>query len=46
MAENPRPLKITKKEEADMEKIPVYPAQFYKVKERDIVIDRTPASEA
>jgi hypothetical protein len=41
-----RPLKVTKKEEANMEEKPIYPAQFYKVKEEKIVIDRTPALEA
>jgi hypothetical protein len=40
-----RPLKVTKKEKADMEEKPIYPAQFYKVKEGKIVIDRTPALE-
>ena len=44
-AGNPRPLKITKKEEADMEERPIYPAQFYKVKEGEIVIDRISALE-
>ena len=45
MANNPRPLNITKKKEADMEDKPIYPAQFYKVKKRIIVINRTPALE-
>ena len=38
--------KATKKEQEAMEEKPVYPSQFYKVKEGDITIDRTPASEA
>ena len=46
VAEYPKPLKMTQKEEVDMEEKPIYPAQFHKVKEGKIVIDRFPALEA
>ena len=44
--EKPRSRKATKKEQEAMEEKPVYPPQFYKVKEGEIAIDHTPASEA
>ena len=44
--EKPRPRKATKKEQEAMEEKPVYPNQFYKVKEGDITVDITPAAEA
>jgi hypothetical protein len=44
--EKPRSRKATKKEQEAMEEKPIYPSQFYKAKEGDIVVDRTPASEA
>ena len=45
-SEKPRSRKATKKEQEAMEEKPVYPSQFYKAKEGDIIVDRTPASEA
>ena len=44
--ERPRSRKATKKEQEAMEEKPVYPSQFYKAKEGDIIVDRTPAAEA
>ena len=44
--EKPWSRKATKKEQDAMEEKPVYPDQFYKIKEGDITVDITPAAEA
>lgn len=46
MIEDPIPLVATKKEAENVEEKPTYHAQCYKMKEGEILINRTPTSEA
>ena len=44
--EKPQTRKATKKKQEAMEEKPLYPSQFYKMKEGYIAMDHTPALEA